>query len=598
MTPAVIVLLGANSIPVAKKIISVLPGAQLYGLAGRTSDVDVSFTEFGTTLRELFANGTPIIGICATGILIRTLAPLLANKRQEPPVIAVAEDGSAVVPLLGGLNGVNNLARQIASVLDVKPAITTTGDIRFGIALEDPPAGYRLANPEYAKSFMSDLLAGHSVRLEGDAPWLRNSSLPINQNAERVIQITEKPVVSTSTRLVYHPATVAIGVSCTSPRPIGHPSSLAGRGRGWGSEEIALVQQMLADAELAPASVAGVFASTLDAANPALQAIADALNVPIRFFRTDEIAAVMSQNNTADVAMTAALAASSGRLVMQRQLSGFNCAMAIAPLPIDINTTGKPRGRLAIIGTGPGGGDWMSPQVKEILRNATDLVGYSTYLGLVGSLGNGKRWHESDNREELARGQMALDLAAEGRFVAVVSSGDPGIYAMAAAVFEVLEREAKPEWQGIEIQVAPGISAMQAAAAKIGAPLGHDFCAISLSDILKPWSIIEQRITAAAQADFVIAFYNPVSKQRIWQLAETRNILLRYRHPDTTVVLARNLGRDGESVEVYTLEDLAPELADMRTVILVGSSKTRMIQRCDGSVWVYTPRRYDERKTP
>jgi len=598
MTPAVIVLLGANSIPVAKKIISVLPGTQLYGLAGRTSDVDVTFTEFGTTLRELFANGTPIIGICATGILIRTLAPLLTNKRQEPPVIAVAEDGSAVVPLLGGLNGVNNLARQIASVLDVKPAITTTGDIRFGIALEDPPAGYRLANPEYAKSFMSDLLAGHSVRLEGDAPWLRNSSLPINQDAERVIQITEKQVVSTSTRLVYHPATVAIGVSCTPPRPIGHPSSLAGRGRGWGSEEIALVQQMLADAELAPASVAGVFASTLDAANPALQAIADALNVPIRFFTTDEIAAVMSQNNTADVAMTAALAASSGQLIMQRQSFDFSCAMAIAPLPIDINTTGKPRGRLAIIGTGPGGSDWMSPQVKEILRNATDLVGYSTYLGLVGSLGNGKRWHESDNREELARGQMALDLAAEGRFVAVVSSGDPGIYAMAAAVFEVLEREAKPEWQGIEIQVAPGISAMQAAAAKIGAPLGHDFCAISLSDILKPWSIIEQRITAAAQADFVIAFYNPVSKQRIWQLAETRNILLRYRHPDTTVVLARNLGRDGESVEVYTLEDLAPELADMRTVILVGSSKTRMIHRCDGSVWVYTPRRYDERKTP
>ncbi len=597
MTPAVIVLLGANSIPVAKKIISVLPGAQLYGLAGRTSDVDVSFTEFGTTLRELFANGTPIIGICATGILIRTLAPLLANKRQEPPVIAVAEDGSAVVPLLGGLNGVNNLARQIASVLDVKPAITTTGDIRFGIALEDPPAGYRLANPEYAKSFMSDLLAGHSVRLEGDAAWLRNSSLPIDQDAERVIQITEKPVVSTSARLVYHPATVAIGVSCTPPPP----ASRLWRGGvakpGWGSEEIALVQQMLADAELAPASVAGVFASTLDAANPALQAIGDALNVPIRFFTTDEIAAVMSQNNTADVAMAAALAASSGRLVMQRQLSGFNCAMAIAPLPIDINTTGKPRGRLAIIGTGPGGSDWMSPQVKEILRNATDLVGYSTYLGLVGSLGNGKRWHESDNREELARGQMALDLAAEGRFVAVVSSGDPGIYAMAAAVFEVLEREAKPEWQGIEIQVAPGISAMQAAAAKIGAPLGHDFCAISLSDILKPWSIIEQRITAAAQADFVIAFYNPVSKQRLWQLAETRNILLRYRHPDTTVVLARNLGRDGESVEVYTLEDLAPELADMRTVILVGSSKTRMIQRCDGRVWVYTPRRYDEDKT-
>ncbi|ARV61988.1 precorrin-3B C(17)-methyltransferase [Nostocales cyanobacterium HT-58-2] len=593
VTPAVVIL-GNNSIPVARKIISVLPGAQLYGLAGRTSNVDISFTEFGTTLRELFASGTPIIGICATGIIIRTLAPLLANKRQEPPVLAVAEDGSAVVPLLGGLNGVNSLARQIANVLGVKPAITTTGDIRFGIALEDPPAGYRLANPEHAKSFMSDLLAGNSVRLEGHAPWLRNSSLPIAEDAERVIQITEKQVVSTPTRLVYHPATIAIGVRCTLPPPRkrgGVPDRA-----GWGSEEIALVQQMLADAELTPASVAGIFASTLDAANPALQAIADALNVPIRFFTTDEIAAI-SQNQTTDVAVTAALAASSGELVIQRELSHLSCAIAIAPQPIDVSTRGKPRGRLAIIGTGPGASDWMSPEVKEILRNATDLVGYSTYLGLLGSLTKGKQQHESDNREEIARARMALDLAAEGHFVAVVSSGDPGIYAMAAAVFEVLDQDAKPEWQGIEIQVAPGISAMQAAAARIGAPLGHDFCAISLSDILKPWSIIEQRITAAAKADFVLAFYNPVSKQRTWQLAEAKNILLNYRDPDTPVVLARNLGRDGESIQVCTLEHLAPELADMRTVILVGSSKTRTIQRCDGSFWVYTPRRYEEDKS-
>lgn len=594
IAPAVVIL-GNNSIPVAKKIISVLPGAQLYGLADRTCDVDVSFTEFGTTLRELFTNGVPIIGICATGILIRTLAPLLANKRQEPPVLAVAEDGRAVVPLLGGLNGVNSLARQIAEVLSVQPAITTTGDIRFGIALEDPPTGYRLANPDDAKSFMSDLLAGHSVRLEGNAPWLKNSSLPIAQDAEKIIQVTEKQVVSTSTRLVYHPATVVIGVT------------LLNRPKRGGSEEIALVEQMLADAELAPASLAGVFASTLDAANPVLQAIADALNVPIRFFTPDEIAGVMSQNNTVDVAMlqllaaqgaiALALAASSGQLVMQRQLSDFSCAIALSPLPVNINTTGRPRGRLAIIGIGPGGSHWMSPEVQKILRNATDFVGYSNYLKMVGSLGKGKKWHESDNREEIARARMALDLAAEGRFVAVVSSGDPGIYAMAAAVFEVLEKEAKSEWQGIEIQVAPGISAMQAAAAKIGAPLGHDFCAISLSDILKPWSIIEQRITAASIADFVIAFYNPVSKQRTWQLAEAKNILLRYRHPDTPVVLARNLGRDGESVQVCTLEHLAPELADMRTVILVGSSKTRMIQRCNGNVWVYTPRCYDEDKS-
>jgi cobalt-precorrin 5A hydrolase/precorrin-3B C17-methyltransferase len=177
-----------------------------------------------------------------------------------------------------------------------------------------------------------------------------------------------------------------------------------------------------------------------------------------------------------------------------------------------------------------------------------------------------------------------------------VSSGDPGIYAMAAAVFEVIEREDNPAWHGIEMQVCPGISAMQAAAAQVGAPLGHDFCAISLSDILKPWSIIEQRITAAAQADFVLVFYNPASKKRTWQLHKAREILLQWRSPQTPVILARNLGRPGQAVTVQRLDQLTPADADMRTIILVGSSQTRIMQRADGRNWVYTPRHYDEHK--
>jgi cobalt-precorrin 5A hydrolase/precorrin-3B C17-methyltransferase len=156
----------------------------------------------------------------------------------------------------------------------------------------------------------------------------------------------------------------------------------------------------------------------------------------------------------------------------------------------------------------------------------------------------------------------------------------------------VLEREAKPEWQDIEIQVCPGISAMQAAAAQVGAPLGHDFCAISLSDILKPWDVIAQRITAAAQADFAIAFYNPVSKQRTWQLEKAKAILLEWRSPETPIVLACNIGRPGQTVTVKPLEQLAISDADMRTVILIGSSKTRMVQQRPGKQWVYTPRHY------
>ncbi|WP_179050742.1 precorrin-3B C(17)-methyltransferase [Nostoc sp. TCL26-01] len=557
--PAVVVL-SQNSVAVARKIISAIPEAQLYGLAGRTSGVDISFTNFGETLRELFAGGTPLIGICAAGILIRTLAPVISDKRLEPPVLAVAEDGSTVVPLLGGLSGVNDFARQIAKVLETQAAITTTGDIRFRTALFSPPPGYHLANPDDGKKFIADLLAGAEVKLVGTAPWLSNSQLPIDANGDLTIQVTEYLANPSANCLVYHPQTVAIAIT--------HPSVT-----------LDSVQQLLTEAGLAPPSLAAIFAPLAIATN--IDPIADAFNVPTRFFSTNQLSAN-------DIALAAT--GTEGKLIA----TSSHIAVAIAPAPINPDTIGQSRGRLAIIGTGPGSSEWMSPEVKAILKVATDLVGYKTYLDLVGALAEGKQRHESDNRAEIARAKMALDLAATGRYVAIVSSGDPGIYAMAAAVFEVLDDHHKPEWDSIHIHVAPGISAMQAAAATIGAPLGHDFCAISLSDILKPWSIITKRITAAAEADFVIAFYNPVSQERTWQIAEARNILLQYRKPDTPVVLAKNLGRLGQTVKVITLQQLTPDSADMRTVILIGSSQTRTIQRRDGSLFVYTPRRYGE----
>ncbi|PSB20991.1 precorrin-3B C(17)-methyltransferase [Phormidesmis priestleyi ULC007] len=563
--PAVVVL-GQASVAVARQLMSVLPDATLYGLAGRTTEVDVSFTDFGATLRELFATGTPIIGVCAAGILIRTIAPLLSNKRYEPPVLAVAEDGSAVVPLLGGLQGVNDLARQIAAVLNVQPAITTTGDIRFRTTLLNPPPGYHLANPDDAKTFISDLLAGSTVRLEGNAPWLSESKLPIAPDAPLTLQVTESKGCPASDRLVYHPATLAIAVSHLSD------SELA----------IEFVQQILDESDLTIASIAGIFASNSEMGHPTLEALSQALQVPIRF---------LDLSSAEEIALNAA--GELGQLIVSQHTSGLSCAIARAAQPIDVNLIGKPRGQLTIVGTGPGGEKWMSPEVKDVLRSATDWVGYKFYLDLAGSLREGQQRHDSDNREELDRARFALDLAATGKSVAVVSSGDPGIFAMAAAVFEVLEHDAKPEWLRLDIRVAPGISAMQAAAAQIGAPLGHDFCALSLSDILKPWSVIEQRIAAAAQADLVMAFYNPISKQRTWQLGKAREILLQWRSPNTPIVLARNLGRPGESVRVCTLEQFSPEDVDMRTVVLVGSSQTRSISRPHGDVWVYTPRRYE-----
>ncbi|MEP6514700.1 precorrin-3B C(17)-methyltransferase [Microcoleus vaginatus] len=580
--PPAIVILGQNSQPIAKKISAHFSGSQIYGLIDRTNDTDINFSNFGETLRELFATETPIIAICAAGIIIRTLAPLLSDKRAEPPVLAVAEDGSAVVPLLGGLHGVNDLAREIAAALGVQPAITTTGDIRFRTALLSPPQGYYLANPEDAKTFISNLLAGAKVRLEGAASWLSESNLPIAPDAKLTICVTEKAIAPTPDCLVYHPQIAAVALTKLSNI----------------EPEIAVsfVQEVLEKAGLAAASVAGFFALKDEMGNPALEAVSQYFKVCVRFFNLSELVELdsieFSENKAAQIALTAAGANS--HLIESDRPNALNCAIALAAQPFDARAIGVSRGKLAIVGTGPGGAPWMSPEVKEILREATDWVGYKFYLDLAGTLREGQKRHDSDNREEIDRARFALDLAASGKSVAVVSSGDPGIFAMAAAVFEAIDLDAKPEWQGIDIRVAPGISAMQAAAAAIGAPLGHDFCVISLSDILKPWEVIEQRIAAAAIADFAIAFYNPISKQRIWQLARAIEILLQSRDAKTPVILGRNLGRPGQSVRVCTLGEFQPEDADMRTLVIVGSSQTRIIPRKYGDVWVYTPRRYDK----
>jgi cobalt-precorrin 5A hydrolase / precorrin-3B C17-methyltransferase len=579
-TPPAIVILGQNSQPIAQKISAVLPGSLIYGLADRTSNTDINFSNFGETLRELFATETPIIGICAAGILIRTLAPMLSDKRAEPPVLAVAEDGSAIVPLLGGLHGVNDLAREIAVALGVQPAITTTGDIRFRTALLSPPQGYYLANPDDAKTFISNLLAGAKVRLEGAASWLSESNLPIAPEAKLTLLVTEKEVLPTPDCLVYHPKIAAVALSQLSNI----------------EPEIAVscVQQLLEKTGLAVGSIAGCFALKDEMGKPAIEAVSEYFKVPVRFLNQSELIELdsieFSENQAAKIALTAAGANS--QLVKGDRTLGLNCAIALAAEPLNASAIGISRGKLAIVGTGPGGAAWMSPEVKEILREATDWVGYKFYLDLAGSLREGQKRHDSDNREEIDRARFALDLAATGKSVAVISSGDPGIFAMAAAVFEAIELTAKPEWEGIDIRVAPGISAMQAAAAAIGAPLGHDFCVISLSDILKPWEVIEQRISAAAIADFAIAFYNPVSTQRKWQLSRAIEILLQHREAETPVILGRNLSRQGQSVRVCTLGEFQPQNADMRTLVIVGSSQTRIVPRKHGGVWVYTPRRY------
>jgi precorrin-3B C17-methyltransferase len=249
----------------------------------------------------------------------------------------------------------------------------------------------------------------------------------------------------------------------------------------------------------------------------------------------------------------------------------------------------KVRGSLTVVGLGPGDPQWLTPAASAALAAAADLVGYRAYLDRA-PVQPGQRRYGFNNRSELDRARLALDLASQGRHVAVVSGGDPGVFAMAAAVFEAVEQGPKA-WLELDIRVEPGITAMLAAAARVGAPLGNDFCAISLSDNLKPWTVIEQRLRAVLAADFVIALYNPASRARSGQLAEALGIVAEMRDADTPIIFARAIGRPDERIRIERLADARSAVADMATIVVIGATTTRQIARAGNVLpYVYTPR--------
>ena len=555
-----IVILGDGSLATARRIQPMFPGSVIFGLAGRVTGADFVYDDFGKKVRELFADDVPIVALCAAGIVIRALAPLLQNKRAEPPVLVVAEDGSAVVPLLGGLRGVNAVARKIGETLGTIPAITTTGEVRFNATLETPPAGYSLRNPADSKKFMSDLLAGHRVTVVGNAPWLAETQLPFASDGALTISITTEDREPGLHELIFHPRSIAIGLAAGNtnlPR---------------------LVLETLANRKLAPQAVGALLATERDVSRPEIHAVGTALDLPVRF---------LPVAHAPEDLLDAVAPAHVGKPFV-------NGPVAIVEVtgPIDADRIGRARGRLSVVGLGPGKADWMTPEARQALASADDIVGYETYVRMAGPFLTSQVVHMSDNREEIDRARHALSLASQGRSVAVVSSGDPGIFAMATAVLEALHKSDDPTWSGVELIVIPGVSAAQGAAARAGAPLGHDFCVLSLSDNLKPWKIIEQRLDGAAATDLVLALYNPLSRSRPWQLGRALEVIRRYRSPNTPVVVGRDVGRPDEHVRAIALSALSPSDVDMRTVLIVGSSTTLVFPRIGGGVWTYTPRTY------
>lgn len=565
-------------------------GVPVHGREGRVDRADAFFPNALDHVRDLFAAGIPVIGVCASGILIRAVAPLLADKTTEPPVLSVADDGSVVVPLLGGHRGANRLAREVADALSGKAAVTTAGDVALGVALDEPPLGYRLQNPGDAKPVMAKLLSGAAPRVVGENIF----GLESDENGPVDLVVTEAPLEGDATRLVYHPQAYVLGVGCArnaDPR-----------------ELEALVFDTLAEADIATGSIAAVATIDLKADEPAVNALADRLGVPLRLFPAEALEAmtprlanpseiVFAEVGTHGVSEAAALAvADETELVVEKRKSAnATCAVARGQGPIT-SLLGRARGRLSIVGIGPGQASWRTPEASRLIAEAEELVGYGLYIDLLGPLAAGKTRTDFPLGKEEDRCRYALEKAAEGRSVALISSGDAGIYAMGALVFELMDRG--PDQMGVsaaarrvEVISTPGVSALQAAAARAGAPLGHDFCAISLSDLLTPRDDIIRRLRAAAEGDFVIAFYNPVSMRRRTLLAEARDILLEHRPADTPVLLASSLGRPEEAIRYRRLSELDVDEVDMLTVVLVGSSNSRLAELGEGPR-MYTPRGY------
>lgn len=582
----VVLALSRSGEEVAHRVAARL-GAQVHGRAERVGKADAYFPNALDHARDLFAAGVPIVGVCASGILIRAVAPLLADKRAEPPVVSVSDDGSVVVPLLGGHRGANRLAAEIAEALQAVAAVTTAGDVAMGVALDAPPAGYRLANPEDAKAAMAALLDEQGVTIAGE-----NIFGLEDQGGAVELCVSEAPAEGGAARLVYHPQRFALGVGCA---------------RNCDPDELwRLVQETLAEAGIAPGAVACVASIDLKADEPAMNEVAARLGVPLRLFTAEELEAhadrlahpsdvVFAEVGCHGVSEGAALACGGDLVVEKRKTANATCAVTRSDAPIT-EMPGRARGRLSVVGIGPGQAAWRTPEVSRLVAEAEELVGYGLYIDLLGPLATGKPRSDFPLGGEEARCRYALEQAAKGKNVALVCSGDAGIYAMGALVFELLDRGADAQGVSdaahrVDVVCSPGVSALQGAAARAGAPLGHDFCTISLSDLLTPRDDILRRLKAAAEGDFVIAFYNPVSKTRRTLLAEARDILLQHRPADTPVMLASSLGRPEEHVRYRRLEDLQVDEVDMLTVVLVGSSNSRLAQLGEGPR-MFTPRGY------
>jgi len=504
-----------------------------------------------------------IVLFLATGAAVRLVAPLLEGKHRDPGVVTVDDAGNFAVALCGGHEGgANALATRVADALGGTPVITTASDSVGSPALDSlgEKLGLRLEEDSDLAAVGAALVSGEKVSLVTDRRWPLG---PLPENVARtdeweapLILISDRLVETPSPAVVYRPSTLVAGVGCS---------------RGTDPDEIlGLLRRSLAEAGLTEKSVAAIASIDVKRDEPGLLEAAEKLDVPIRFHTAKALRAVETPNpsevvreavGTPSVAEAAAISTGAG-LVMEKRKSA-NATVAVGRLPV--------RGRLALVSLGPGEDTLVPPLAREALAASELIVGLEQYVDRIRHLLRpGTRVLTPPLGNEVERAELALAEARAGGSAALVSSGDVGVYAMASPVLELAGDD-------VDVVVVPGVTAAHAAASLLGSPLGHDHCSVSLSDLLTPWEVIQARIRAAAEGDFVVSLYNPRSKGRDWQLGKVKEILLGYRPPDTPVGIVKDAYRPAQQITLTDLASLRPRDVDMLTTVIVGSSQTRVV---------------------
>ena len=503
-----------------------------------------------------------IVLFLATGAAVRLVAPLLDDKHHDPGVVCVDDAGRFAVELTGGHGGgANALARRVADALGATPVVTTASDAVGVPALDllGAKLGFKIEDGSDLAAVGAALVSGERVTMVSEKRWPLG---PLPENVVRaeepeppVILISDRTVSVPRPAVVYRPPSLVVGVGCSRGAKAG--------------EILDLLDRSLREAGLSKKSVASLASVEAKSDEAGLLEAAQKLGVLLRFYAAEELSAMEVPNpstvvegavGTPSVAEASVLAGGAELLLEKRK--SRNATVAIGRLPA--------RGRLSLVGLGPGGDALIPPLARDALAASELVVGLGQYVERIEHLLRpGTRISTPPLGSEVERAKEALAEARAGGSVALVSGGDVGVYAMASPALEMAGDD-------VEITVVPGITAAQAAASLLGSPLGHDHCSISLSDLLTPWEVIQERVRAAAETDFVVSLYNPRSKGRDWQLGKAREILLEHRSPDTPVGIVKDAYREGQTVILTDLGSLRPESVDMLTIVVIGSSRTEI----------------------